>query len=200
MRFSLRVFSSLLLTIAAVSTTSLVAQSAPAADTPLPAEVALDYTYMRSNAPPSGCGCFMLNGGSATIDWPVKPKHFALVADLTITTASNIDSTNLDLALGIFTVGARYRLPTGHSHIQPFVQVMAGGAHAAGSLTNQPNPAYFNASLAFAGQAGGGVDIRVNRRFSWRLVDADYLATTFDNGSTNHQNNMRLSSGLVIHF
>jgi hypothetical protein len=142
----------------------------------------------------------MLNGGSGTVDWPVKPNNFALVADLTITAASKIDSTNLNLTLGIFTVGARYRFPSGHSHIQPFAQVMAGGARASGSLVLQPNPAYTNASLAFAGQAGGGVDIRVNRRFSWRVVDADYLVTTFDNGSNNHQNNARLSSGLVIHF
>ena len=200
MRFSLKVISSLLLTIAAVSTTSLFAQATPAADKPLPAELAVDYTYMRSNAPPSGCGCFMLNGGSGTVDWPAKPKHFAFVADLTITTASKIDSTNLNLTLGIFTAGARYRFPMGHTRIHPYAQVMAGGAHASGTLTLPPNPAYSNASLAFAAQAGGGVDISVSRRFSWRLVDADYLVTTFDNGMNNHQNNTRLSSGVVIHL
>jgi peptidoglycan-associated lipoprotein len=31
------------------------------------AELALGYTYMHSNAPPCGCGCFNLNGGSATV-------------------------------------------------------------------------------------------------------------------------------------
>ena len=200
MRFGFKVISSLLLTIAAVSTASLTAQGDPAAEKPLPAEIAVDYTYMHSNAPPSGCGCFMLNGGSGTVDWPLKPKHLALVADLTITTAAKIDSTDYNLTLGAFTIGARYVLPAGHTRFHPFAQVMAGGAHASGTLTLPPNPAYSNASLAFAANIGGGVDIGINRRFSWRLVDADYLVTTFDNTLNNHQNNTRLSSGLVIHF
>jgi len=200
MRFSLKALFSPLWTIAAVSTASLVAQGAPAAEKPLPAEIAVDYTYMRSNAPPAGCGCFMLNGGSGTVDWSVKPDKFALVADLTITTAAKIDSTDYNITLGIFTVGARYRFPMGHSRIHPYAQGMAGGAHASGSLTKPPNPAYSNASLAFAANLGGGVDIGINRRFSWRVVEVDYLVTTFDNNLNNHQNNTRLSSGLVIHF
>jgi hypothetical protein len=32
------------------------------------------------------------------------------------------------------------------------------------------------------------------------LVEADHLLTTFDNGSNNHQNNLRISAGVVIHF
>jgi hypothetical protein len=33
-----------------------------------------------------------------------------------------------------------------------------------------------------------------------RLIDADYLLTTFDNGSNNHQNNLRISAGVVVHI
>ena len=36
--------------------------------------------------------------------------------------------------------------------------------------------------------------------FSARLAEADYLLTTFDNGTNNHQNNLRISAGVVIHF
>ena len=39
----------------------------------------------------------------------------------------------------------------------------------------------------------------MNPRFSVRLVEADYLLTTFDNGSNNHQNNLRISAGVVLH-
>jgi hypothetical protein len=46
----------------------------------------------------------------------------------------------------------------------------------------------------------GGADKRLNRRLSWRLVEADYMVTTFDNTSNNHQKKTRLSSGIVIHF
>ena len=47
---------------------------------------------------------------------------------------------------------------------------------------------------------GGGIDLKASRRFSVRLVNADYLVTTFDNGTNNHQNNLRISAGPVIHF
>jgi hypothetical protein len=33
-----------------------------------------------------------------------------------------------------------------------------------------------------------------------RLIEADYLLTTFDNGSNNHQNNLRIGAGVVVHF
>jgi hypothetical protein len=33
-----------------------------------------------------------------------------------------------------------------------------------------------------------------------RLVEADYLVTTFDNGANNHQNNLRIGAGLVMRF
>src|SRR5580658_607976 len=92
MRFRINALSSLLLTIAAVSTAQAVAQAGPSADKALPAELALNYSYMRSNAPPGGCGCFNLNGASATVAWPVKPGKFAFVGDLTIANANKIDN------------------------------------------------------------------------------------------------------------
>jgi outer membrane immunogenic protein len=200
MRVMIKALSSLLLTIAAVSSAPAVAQSELPADKPLPAELAIDYSFLRSNAPPGGCGCFNLNGGSATFAWPVKPGKFALAGDITFADANNIDSAAYNLTLSIFTAGVRYLPPVRHSRIQPFGQVLVGGAHASGSLASPPNPAYANAGLAFAANVGGGLDLRASRRFSWRIFDADYLVTTFQNGVNDHQNNVRLSSGLVIRF
>jgi hypothetical protein len=42
--------------------------------------------------------------------------------------------------------------------------------------------------------------LRANRRFSIRLIEADYLLTTVDNGSNDPQNNLRISAGVVVHF
>jgi hypothetical protein len=67
-------------------------------------------------------------------------------------------------------------------------------------LVQGSNPGAGNAGAAFAADFGGGVDLSLNRRFSLRLIQADYLLTTFDNGSNNHQNNLRISAGVVIHF
>ena len=56
------------------------------------------------------------------------------------------------------------------------------------------------AGAALAADLGRGLDLRANRRFSIRLVEAAYLATTFDNGVNNHRNNLRIGAGLVLRF
>lgn len=203
MRVWIKYIFVLSLTIAAVSARPALAQaaqSAPAPEKPLRTELAIDYTYLRSNAPPGGCTCFNLNGGSGSIAWPVKQGGFAIAADLTIDNIGNINSTGYSLTLSTFTVGGRYLPRVGHSPLQPFGQVLVGAAHASGSLVKPPNPAAGSASLAFAANLGGGVDLRASRRFSVRLAEADYVPTTFGNGGNNHQNNLRLSAGVVIHF
>jgi hypothetical protein len=47
---------------------------------------------------------------------------------------------------------------------------------------------------------GGGLDLRVNRRFSVRLAEVDYLLTTVHNDTNNHQNNLRISAGAILRF
>ena len=199
----------LLLAFAVVSTASASAQAPAAAQThaaaaseqPARAELALDYTYLRSNAPPGDCGCFNLNGGSATFAWTLKPEgHFALVGDITAAHAGSISSSGYDLTLSSYTVGARYRFKLPQPSVQPFGQVLVGLAHTSGSLVEGQSQATANAGAAFAANLGGGLDLRVNQRFSVRLVEADYLVTTFDNGVNDHQNNLRVSAGVVVHF
>jgi peptidoglycan-associated lipoprotein len=207
MRVRIQYALALLLAFAAVSIASAVAQTPAAAQThaaaaseqPARAELALDYTYLRSNAPPGDCGCFNLNGGSATFAWTLKPEgHFALVGDITAAHAGS--SSGYDLTLSSYTVGARYRFKLPQPSVQPFGQVLVGVAHSSGSLVQGQNSATSNAGAAFAANLGGGLDLRVNQRFSVRLVEADYLVTTFDNGINDHQNNLRVSAGVVVHF
>jgi hypothetical protein len=50
---------------------------------------------------------------------------------------------------------------------------------------------------AFAMTFGGGVDVRVTRRFWIRVVQADYVVTHFGN---SFQNNFGLSGGFVFKF
>jgi peptidoglycan-associated lipoprotein len=196
MRFGIKHTFALLLTIAAPS----FAQSGPDAKTPQGAELAIGYSYLHSNAPPGGCGCFNLNGGNATFAWPFKSGSFALVGDVAVTHSGAISSAGDSLTLSTFTAGARYLPWFGHWRVQPFGQALIGLAHASGSLADGTNPAAANAGAAFAGDAGGGLDLRATRRLSIRLAEADYLVTTFDNGSNNHQNNLRISAGVAVHF
>jgi peptidoglycan-associated lipoprotein len=205
MRFRIKSQFALLLALAAVSTRPTVAQTPgaqpePAGDKPFRAELAVGYSYMHSNVPPGGCGCFNLNGGNATFAWPVKPGSFALVGDIAITHAGTVSSTGDSLTLSTFTAGGRYLPKLGHSPLQPFGQALIGLAHSSGTLVEETNPGVGNADAAFASNFGAGLDLRANPRFFIRLVEADYLLTTFDNGSNNHQNNLRISTGLVLHF
>lgn len=201
MRIGIKVTYFLLSVMAALLGAQLAAVAQPAAaHSDSRADLALDYTYLRSNAPPGGCGCFNLNGGSAAFGWQIKQSHFALVGDVTVAEAGKISSNGLGLTLSTFTAGARYQLRLGHSPLHPFGQILAGAAHGSGSLVNGQNPSVSNSGGTFAGIAGGGIDLHLSHRLSIRLVEADYLATTFNNGDNDHQNNLRLSAGAVFHF
>ena len=175
------------------------AQQAPAVQTEPRAELAADYSYLRSNAPPGGCGCFNLNGGSVTFAWRLKPS-FALVGDFGIAHAGSITPAGYDLTLSTYTAGLRYRTRLGHSSLHAYGQVLVGVAHSSGALVDGDSPAVSNAGAAFAAKVGGGLDLKVSRRFTLRLIEADYLATTFDNGTNNHQNNLQVSAGIVLRF
>ena len=207
MRLRIKHIFALLLTIAAVSAAQAVAQSAaqPAptsgsANKPFRAELELGYSYLRSNAPPGGCGCFNLNGGSASFAWAIVPGKWDLVGDVVSGHGSNISANGYGLTLSAFTGGVRYIPPFRNSSLHPFGQVLLGMAHSSGTLVSSSNSSTTNAGAAFAANLGGGLDLSASRRFSIRLIEADYLVTTFNNGANNHQNNLRIGAGVVQHF
>jgi peptidoglycan-associated lipoprotein len=208
MQLRIKYSFALLLNIAAVSTGQAVAQDQAAgkADKPPRAELAVDYSYLHSNAPPGGCGCFNLNGGSATFAWRLKPAStaglgsFALVGDVTVVNTGTISNSGDSLTVSTFTGGGRYLPRLGHLPLEPFGQALIGFAHSSGTLVQGQNPGAANAAAAFAANLGGGIDVHATPRFSLRLVEADYLLTAFDNGTNDHQNNIRISAGLVVHF
>lgn len=189
-----------LLAVASVSALPFVslAQATPVQqDVPRP-ELALGYSYVHSNLPPGGCGCFSLNGGNASFAWPLGSGKFAIAGDIDVVHAGSVSSQSDSLTLSTYTAGARYLPHFGHSSLQPFGQVLIGLAHSSGTLVQGANPGSSNAGAAFATNIGGGLDLRAGSQVSIRLVDADYLLTTIDNGSNNHQNNIRIGAGVVF--
>lgn len=193
-----------LLTIIAVSLGAASAQAPnqsklAAASAPRP-ELALGFSYLRSNAPPGGCTCFNLYGGNATFAWPIAKGPFAVVGDITAAKSGSITSHGFGLTLSTYTVGARYEPKLHSTLIHPFGQALIGVAHASGSLVVGPGTSVGNAGAAFAGSIGGGLDVAASKRVWVRAFQADYLPTTFDNGTNNHQNNLRIGAGLVIRF
>jgi outer membrane immunogenic protein len=162
-------------------------------------EVAAEYTYAHANAPPAECGCFSLNGGGISFAQPFGSGHYVGVFDTTFVHASSMSSGGYDLTLSVFTGGLRYR-PTPHARWNSFGEVLLGVDHPSGSLIKGSTPAATDAALVFATNIGGGLDRRLNSRWSLRLVEADYLLTTSSNRVNDHQNNLRISTGLVYRF
>jgi len=128
MRSSIQHKYCLFMAFAVVLVAPAFAQAPVASGRALRPELALDYSYLRSNAPPGGCGCFNMNGGSATFALPLKQGPFSLVADFTEATAGSVGLTGYSLTLSSYTAGLRYTLSMGHSRVEPFGQAMIGAA------------------------------------------------------------------------
>jgi hypothetical protein len=84
-----------------------------------------------------------------------------------------------------YLFGPQVSLP---SKVSPFAHVLLGGAHfSAGGIGNS----------SFAMAIGGGMDYEINQKFSWRIIQGDYLMTRF---FSQTQNNGRLSTGIIFRF
>jgi|SRR5579863_6123083 len=73
-------------------------------------------------------------------------------------------------------------------HYSPFAHILIGGAHVSEGPFS---------SGSFATEIGGGVDVNVEGKISWRLAEFDYMPTYFHQG---RQDNFRLGTGLVFRF
>ena len=197
----IRNFTQYLLLISAVllAAQSALGQAADTANRQADPEISVQYNFLNSNAPPGDCRCFHFNGGSAGFAWPLGSGKFALAADVSASHAGAISTADTDLTLTTFLAGARYNQRLGRSPFRLYGRVLAGGAHASGSLVSS-NSTASNASTVFAGMAGGGVDLHISRHILIQLAEADYLPTTFNNGTNNHQNNLRVGTGLAFAF
>jgi outer membrane immunogenic protein len=156
-------------------------------------DVSVGYTLARVNAS-GGCGCFWMNGGAAATSLSLT-KSFSVVADFAAFRNGNVQSTSQSLMLISYMFGPRFTYRN-HSGLTPFAQLLAGGAHASGLGYSGPaGPAF-----ALAAAAGGGLNLRVNRRVEVRLFEAEYFMTHFQNGVNSRESALRVSFGLVFPF
>ena len=162
------------------------------------AEVALNYTYVHSNAPPGGCGCFSWNGGSAAAAWHFSDR-FAVVGDFAGVYAGNVDSSGISPTLVSYLFGPRYTYQARGGKLIPYAQILLGGAHASNGYFPSGTSNSSSAN-AFALTAGGGLDITVAQHVAVRAGQVEYLYTNFANGVNGHQNSLRVSAGVVFRF
>jgi len=156
--------------------------------------VGANYTYVRTNLSPA-CNCFGLNGGGAELQYSFR-QHFALLADVTATHRGDISASHYDLTQVTYAGGLRYFPLAPSRHLNLFGDLLLGGAHASGSLA--PDKTGTGGANAFSFQTGGGLSVPLGHRWTLVPVRAEYLLTTFSNGSKNHQNDLRLSAGVLF--
>jgi outer membrane immunogenic protein len=156
-----------------------------------------NYNYVRANAPPGGCGCFSMNGGAGWFAYNFTPG-LAGVGEVGSAHGSNIDGTTGSLTVTSYLFGPRLSWHRRHG-ITPFSQILLGATHASGYLTPRSSGLAGSAN-SFAMAAGGGLDISLSRSWIFRALQADYYLTRFDNAVNNHQNNLRIGSGIIFRF
>ena len=178
-------------------------------------ELFMGYTYLR--AVPSltaGNRLMWLNGGSTSVAFNLN-RYFGIVGDfggynetrLLLTTGnppSAVGSAQEVQAGTVFTYLGGPRLSfRKFDRVIPFAQALFGGIRASQESICKSCVPLLPVENAFALTAGGGVDVRVHHRFAIRIIQAEYLMTRFENldtGAKAFQNDIRLSSGIVLRF
>ncbi len=173
---------------------SLFGAAARAQETPK-VDIFAGYSYVRENPSTSGASGFSLNGGSASLTYHVK-DWISGVADFGAYHNGNILGSGVDGTLSTYLFGPRVSHRS-YKRVTPFGEALFGVAHAGASFLGTST-----SQNAFAMALGGGVDYRLNNRFSLRPVQLDYLITRFPVGTTGNQtqNNLRVSTGILLHF
>jgi Outer membrane protein beta-barrel domain len=156
-------------------------------------EVSGTYSYVRANAANSDGG-YNLNGGSASFAYNFSDR-VAVVADGGIYRFGGLPA-GLDSTMYTYLFGPRFTFRKVR-RVTPFLQVLLGGGRL-----NASSSGTTAGENAFSMALGGGIDLPFRHRFSFRVIQAEYLLTRFDRvtGASATQNDVRLSTGLVFRF
>ena len=155
-------------------------------------EFGANYNYFHANAPPGHCGCFMLNGGSATVVYNIT-SNWAGVADMTVGHASNVNNSGQNITIFDYMFGPRYTRRMSSRYV-PYGQVMLGGA------MEDVNFQFAINRNAFAVLAGGGVTTRLKNRFGLTLGEVDWIYSRIPNAVNDRQNDLRIVTGVTYHL
>jgi outer membrane immunogenic protein len=154
-----------------------------------------DYNFVHANAPPKACGCFSAQGGDGWAGWRFSP-NLSIIGEGGELSANHVNSTPASLKIYTALGGPRYTVRS-RRRLVPFGQALFGLAHGSGDLTPVTDGGPGSANV-FAMTVGGGMDYSLTEGLSFRLINAEYLYTRFNNGTNNRQNNLRLAAGIVI--
>jgi opacity protein-like surface antigen len=122
------------------------------------------------------------SGHYGSVPLAVNPTCTAVIggACSTLSASTNIHS---------FLFGPRVSVSVGK--VRPFAHALIGAAHV-----SESSSLLSSSDTSFAYALGGGIDYHLIPLISWR-VQGDLLQTRF---FSNTQNNVRISTGIVVHF
>jgi peptidoglycan-associated lipoprotein len=195
MRFMARYF--LLLVVLSLMTVGLRAQAPNSSHHEV--DLAVTYTAQYSNL--VSTPTFWQQGGS--VELSTQTLHgFGAAANITGTATKNAADSNVGLDMVTATFGPRYTWyrPSGTSHNHSFAVFghgLIGESHGFNSYFPSANGVQTDYN-SFALQVGGGMDFGLSRHLAVRAIQADWLRTQFPNSTTNVQNSLRLSAGIVL--
>jgi hypothetical protein len=125
--------------------------------------------------------------GSSTFYFP-QAHNLGIVVD----GSGHYNGSYANVGLGLLGLQYKFR----NDEFSPFIQVLGGAAHI--------SPASLNSEWKGTVGGGGGFDITLNHLIAIRLVQADYLYTSYTpQAFTSHSstwNMVRLSAGVVINL
>ena len=160
----------------------------------------MGYSFVRFNTNAGRKEDFDWQGATGSIAGNVN-RWFSLVADFSLYTIRDLPPSSTGKS---YTVLFGPQFQHRGRHWTPFAHALFGAAHLWDiQVALPPSSAFFNRSFsanAFATALGGGFDLKMNKVVSWRVVQAEYFLTKFNDGFNNSQNNVRASTGLVFHF
>lgn len=171
----------------------VVGSALSAAQVPTSGNVFFGYTYYNTNL---SLNRGNLNGWEGSVEGKLFPL-LGVVTDLTghygtlnfpTTCVTPGPCPPISASTHIYQAmfGPRLSVPVGK--FRPFGEFEVGVAHA--------STHGFGSDTSFGAAAGGGLDYHLAPLVALRL-QADYVRTRLFNA---HQNNVRLSTGIVIHF
>ncbi len=170
--------------------------SSPASAQQAKANFFVGYQFTRfARIDPRASDTLNANGWNAALGYHFSDR-LGIKADFSgaYVTDLSANQNNGPVSLLTYAVGPVLSAPTS-SKITPFADVLFGGYHESLPISRTNGVALV---------AGGGVDARMNDRFSIRVFNLDWLRFVTPSCASAScgagRNNLRFSAGAVIHF
>lgn len=162
-------------------------------------DVAATYTEQYSNLVPTPI--FWHSGGSVELSTQTY-RGWGLAANVSGTQTGSAANSGYGLSLVTAVFGPRYTYfrrssASRNRSLAIFGQGLIGQSWGFDSYFPSLSGVQTDAT-SFALHVGGGVDLGLSPHFAVRVLQADWLRTQFPNASTNVQNNLGLSAGIVF--